>query len=140
MKPRSVLFACNWNTVRSPMAVGLLRRLDGGLRVESCGLYAGETVDPFAWAVMHEIGIDLEAHAPRTFADVEPGAFDLIIALTPEAGPPADALSARDSVPVEHWSIDDPALQEGSREQRLVAYRDARDELGRRLAERFGES
>ena len=138
MRERRVLFACNWNTVRSPMAAALLLRQDGDMTVESCGLSAGETVDPFAWAVMHELGLDLVDHRPRTFADVDPGDFDVIIALTAEAGPPADALGARGSVPVEHWPIGDPALQEGSREQRLLAYRDVRDDLLRRLAARFG--
>jgi hypothetical protein len=50
-EPRAVLFACNWNTVRSPMAAALLRQMGGGrIRVDSCGLQAGESVDPFAFA------------------------------------------------------------------------------------------
>ena len=133
---KSVLFACNWNTVRSPMAAALLRRLDGGLRVESCGLSAGETVDPFAWAVMHEVGVDLETHAPRSFDDVDPAAFDLVVTLTPEAHARAEA--AAGGVAVEHWPCADPAQQDGSREQRLLAYREVRDALQRRLDERFG--
>ena len=140
MAARRVLFACNWNTVRSPMAAALLLRLDGNMAVESCGLDAGQSVDPFAWTVMHELGLDLIDHRPRTFADVDPKDFDVIIALTREAGPPADALGRQGGVPVEHWPIEDPALREGSREQRLLAYRDVRDDLARRLAARFGKA
>ena len=136
-RPRSVLFACNWNTVRSPMAAALLRRFDVALRVESCGLLAGEALDPFAIAVMQEIGLGLEAHEPRSFSDLAPGAFDLVVTLTPEADVRAAAM-ARDAVTVEHWPTQDPAVEEGSREQRLLAYRQVRDQLEQRLKERFG--
>ena len=136
-RPRSVLFACNWNTVRSPMAAALLRRLDGALHVESCGLLAGEQADPFARAVMQEIGLELDDHEPRSFDALTPGAFDLVVTLTPEADIRAAAMS-REGVPVEHWPIEDPARQDGSREQRLLAYRQVRDELEQRLKERFG--
>ena len=136
-RPRSVLFACNWNTVRSPMAAALLRRLDGSLHVESCGLLAGEALDPFAIAVMQEIGLGLEEHEPRSFADLTPGAFDLVITLTPEADVHA-AVVAMAAVPVEHWPTEDPAVEDGSRDQRLLAYRQVRDELEQRLKERFG--
>ena len=136
-KPHSVLFACNWNAVRSPMAAALLRRIDGALHVESCGLLAGEEVDPFARAVMEEIGLELDDHQPKSFHALTPGAFDLVVTLTPEADARAAAL-AHDGVAVEHWPIEDPALQEGSREQRLLAYRQVRDALEQRLKARFG--
>jgi protein-tyrosine-phosphatase len=132
-----VLFACNWNTVRSPMAAALLRRIDPSLHVESCGLSAGEAVDPFAWAVMQELGVDMDGHEPRSFDALEPGAFDVVVTLTPEAEARAGAMG-RDGVELEHWPCEDPARQDGSREQRLLAYREVRDALDRRLRERFG--
>jgi len=79
----------------------------------------------------------LNAHAPRSFDDLPPGGFDVVVTLTPQAEARAAAL-ARDGAAVEHWPCEDPALQEGSREQRLLAYRQVRDALDRRLRERFG--
>ncbi|HTK35199.1 MAG TPA: low molecular weight phosphatase family protein [Caulobacteraceae bacterium] len=130
--PPVVLFACNLNRVRSPMAAALAQRL--GLGADSCGLSATDAVDPFLAAVMLEVGVDLSEHQPKTFADVNGETFDLIIALTPEA---RERL-AGSATPVEYWPTADPTLADGSREQRLDAYREVRRALQRRLSERFG--
>jgi protein-tyrosine-phosphatase len=39
---------------------------------------------------------------------------------------------------VEYWPTPDPSVIEGSREQRLDAYRDVRDMLMQRIKARFG--
>lgn len=137
-KPIAVLFACNLNRVRSPMAAALLRRRLGPRGfVDSCGLEPGETVDPFAAAAMAEIGLDLADHAPKGFEALDRGAFDLLIALTPEAHARAVALASGRSLAVEHWPTEDPTSEGGARAQRMEAYRRVRDELDRRVAERF---
>lgn len=131
---RSVLFACNHNAVRSPMAAALLVQLtDGRVQADSCGVLATEAVDPFAAAVMAEAGLDLSAHAPRRLESVA-GRHDLVVALTPEAEARAGQLSPDRT---EAWPIDDPTATDGSREQRLDAYRAVRDELRRRIQARF---
>ena len=83
-----MLFACGLNAVRSPMAAALLKQMLGGsLYVGSAGVRKGE-LDPFAIAAMDEIGIDIHAHRPITFEeleDLEGLNFDLIITLSPEA-------------------------------------------------------
>ena len=134
--PHSVLFACNLNRVRSVMAAALLDRTHGRrIVVDSCGLLPGEGIDPFAWAVMAEMGIDLTDHAPKTFKELDPRQFELVVALTPETERYGqDCLT---SVAQEYWPIPDPTVFEGAREQRLDAYRAVRDELAQRLAERF---
>ena len=77
--PGSVLFCCTANALRSPMAEGILKRLHGQrIFVDSAGLRA-EAMDPFAVAVMDEIGIDLARHRPKSFEDLEDSSFDLII-------------------------------------------------------------
>jgi hypothetical protein len=38
---------------------------------------------------------------------------------------------------VEYWPTPDPTAAEGSREQRLAAYREVREELMRRIRARF---
>lgn len=137
--PQAVLFACNHNRVRSPMAAALLRDWTGGrVRVDSCGLFGdGEEVDSFAAAVMAEIGLDLAEHGAKSFAVVQDEPFDLVVALSPEAHVRTLALKKDPRTAVEAWPIEDPALEQGSRDMRLEGYRRVRDDLRRRIAERF---
>lgn len=142
LRPGAVLFACNLNRVRSPMAEGLLRRLVGTrIYVDSCGLKpVGEDMagpDPFAQAVMAEIGIDLSDHVPKTFDQLNDSSFDLVISLTPESQHRAVELARGRAAEIEYWPTWDPTLAEGSREARLQAYREVRDALAVKIAARF---
>jgi protein-tyrosine-phosphatase len=150
--PGAVLFACNFNQVRSPMAESLLKQLVGDrIYVDSCGLKRPAMVhdevsdedvaagpDPFAVAVMAELDWDLARHRPKTFADLEDSSFDLVISLTPEAQHRSVELARGRAADIEYWPTFDPTLTDGSREARLAAYREVRDGLARRIAERFG--
>ncbi len=137
----AVLFACTMNAVRSPMAAALMRHLVrhlGGRQVyvESAGVRAGE-LDPLAVEAMDEIGLEIAAHKPRRFEDLEDGSFDLVITLSPEAQHKAMELTRTAATVVEYWPTMDPTAVEGSREQRLLAYRAVRDQLLERLKRRF---
>jgi protein-tyrosine-phosphatase len=138
--PQAVLFACGMNSVRSPMAAALLKQMLGGsLYVGSAGVRKGG-LDAFAAAAMEEIGIDIKAHRPMTFEeldDLEGLNFDLIVTLSPEAHHKALELTRTLAADVEYWPTADPTAIEGSREQRMNAYRDVRDQLLRRIRERF---
>ena len=135
--PDSVLFACSQNAIRSPMAEGLLKHLLGHrIYVDSVGVRAGE-IDPFAIAVMEEIGIDVSRHRSKAFDQLEDTSYDLIISLSPEAQHNAVELTRTMACDVEFWRILDPSLIEGSRETRLTVYREIRDQLQRRIQERF---
>ena len=138
--PQAVLFACGLNAVRSPMAAALLKQMLGGsLYIASAGVRKGE-LDPFAEAAMEEIGIDMHAHAPITFEeleDLEGLNFDLIVSLSPEAHHKALELTRTLAVEVEYWPTADPTVVEGSREQRLDAYRAVREHLIEKIRERF---
>ena len=150
--PGAVLFTCNFNQVRSPMAEALLKRLVGDrIYVDSCGLRRAAMVhddardelveagvDPFALAVLAELDCDLSRHRPKTFDDLEDSSFDLVISLTPESQHRAMELARSRSADIEYWPTGDPTLVDGSREARLEAYRAVRDTLARRIAERFG--
>lgn len=146
--PGAVLFACNLNRVRSPMAEALLKRLAGDrIYVDSCGLEAemddletkdGDGVDPFAAEVMAELGCDIAGHRPKTFEALAPDSFDLIVTLTREAQARAETLCRNRSAQVEYWPALDPTAAEGSRDARLAAYRAVRDALAARISERFG--
>jgi protein-tyrosine-phosphatase len=140
LRPQAVLFACGMNTVRSPMAAALLKQMLGNsLYVGSAGVRKGE-LDPFAIAAMEEIGIDIHAHRPVTFEeldDLEGLNFDLIVTLAPEAHHKALELTRTLAAEVEYWPTADPTAIEGSREQRLDAYREVRDQLLQRIRARF---
>jgi protein-tyrosine-phosphatase len=139
VQPKSVLFACSLNAVRSPMAEGLARAILGQrIYVDSAGL-STETLDPFAVAALAELGIDIRDHNTQGFDDLSIDEFDLVVALSPEALARAQELTRHSSVALEYWPTDDPtAEQSGSRENRLAAYRAVRDGLARRIRERFG--
>ena len=140
-RPQAVLFACGLNAVRSPMAAALFRHLFGrSSYVGSAGVRKGE-LDPFAVAAMEEIGLDIAKHRPATFEeleDLEGLNFDLIVTLAPEAHHKALDLTRTLALEVEYWPTADPTIVEGNREQRLDAYREVRDQLMRRIRERFG--
>jgi protein-tyrosine-phosphatase len=135
--PSSVLLACTFNSIRSPMAEALLKHLHGRhIYVDSVGVRAGQ-VDPFAVVVMDEIGIDISKHRTKAFDDLEDTSFDLVISLSPEAQHSAVELTRTMACEVEFWPTLDPTAVEGSREEMLDAYRTVRDQLRKRLLERF---
>ena len=139
-RPHAVLFACGMNCVRSPMAAALYRHLYGkSSYVASAGVKKGE-LDPFAVAAMDEMGLDISRHRPMTFAELDEWEglnFDLIVTLSPEAHHKALELTRTLAAEVEYWPTPDPTVAEGSREQRLDAYRTVRDQLLARIKQRF---
>lgn len=139
-RPHAVLFLCGHNIVRSVMASALTRQLYGkSIYVASAGVRKGEN-DPFTAAVMEEIGIDISRHRPKTLDEIDEYEglnFDLVISLSPEAHHKAMELTHSNALEVEYWPTPDPTAVEGSREQRLDAYRNVRDALMKRIRARF---
>src|SRR2546421_11401867 len=141
-RPQAVLFACGLNSVRSPMAAGLFKHYFGRTYVGSAGVRKGE-LDPFAVAAMEELGLDIAKHKPMTFEEMEDWEglnFDLIITLAPEAHHKALELTRTMAADVEYWPTPDPTGTEGSREQKLGAYRDVCDGLLLRIRKRFSRA
>ncbi len=141
--PTSVLFCCDHNAVRSPMAEGLLKQHCGAHPyVQSAGLVSDQDVDGFAIAVCAELGVDLDAHRTRTFGDLENrgealSRFDLVVALSPASAKAAQVHADQHGIPVEFWPISDPTGQGGHRDARLDRYRQTRDEIRARIASRW---
>lgn len=134
----SVLFACTYNMIRSPMAAGLLRHFLGHkIFVDSAGVRDADEIDPFVVAVMEELGIDLSRHVCKTFDELEDTSFDLIISLSPEAQHRAIEMTRTMACDVEFWPTFDPTLVDGNRQAMLEAYRKVRDGLLERVKERF---
>ena len=138
--PGRVLFCCNMNSVRSPMAEALGKLLFGdAIYFDSVGVRLG-SVDGFAIASMTEIDIDISHHDAKTFDDLEDTSFDLVISLTPEAQHKAVELTRTMAVDLEYWPSLDPTGIDGSREVMLDAFRQVRDDLQRRIEERFRDT
>jgi protein-tyrosine-phosphatase len=135
--PSAILFACTLNAIRSPMAAAIMHHYHGRQSyVASAGIEAGDP-DPFVGLIMDEIGIDLKKHRPHSFEDLEDSAFDLLITLSPEAKHRAAEMVRTMAIAVEDWTCADPSRVQGSREQILDSYRAVRDNLVKRILERF---
>lgn len=136
--PGAVLFCCTMNAIRSVMAEAIMKHLFGrAIYIESVGVRRGE-IDPFAVAVMDEIGIDIARHRSKSFEDLDDESFDLIISLSPESQHSAVEMTRNMACEVEFWNTFDPTYVEGSREVRMAAYREVRDSLTARIERRFG--
>ena len=135
--PKSLLFVCGKNAIRSPMAELLARKaLPPNIYVASAGVMRGER-DPFVDAVLQEEGLSLDNRQPRGLEELADGYFDLIVTLTPLAHHTVLERMRGFSVDVEYWPTPDPTLVTGSRDQIIAAYRDVRDRLKQQIARRF---
>lgn len=127
--PRSVLFMCGMNAIRSPMAEVLAKALlPPGTYIASAGVKTGER-DPFVDVVLDELGLTAGRHEPHTLDQLEDDYFDMIVTLAPEAHHTALELTRSMAVDVEYWPTADPTATRGTRDQIVAAYRDVRDHL-----------
>ncbi|MEL6643329.1 MAG: low molecular weight phosphatase family protein [Pseudomonadota bacterium] len=142
--PQSILFCCDHNAVRSPMAEGLMKKLYGQRAyVQSAGVKSDLEIDGFSIAVCDEIGVELHRHRSRSFDEMEQwgddlSGFDLVVALSPASQRKALELTRFFHLDVEYWPILDPTGLGETREEKLTSFREARDQIKRRLLDRFG--
>src|SRR5690554_5576678 len=137
MRPRSILFLCGMNAIRSPMAEAIARQvLPPSIFLASAGVRAGQR-DPFVDAVLAEKGLSLGDRQPQRLDDLEDAYFELIVTMAPEAHHAALELTRSVAVDVEYWPTADPSTASGTRERILEAYRDVRDRLEARIIARF---
>lgn len=143
--PQSVLFCCDHNAVRSPMAEGLMKKFYGtGTYVQSVGVKNDMEIDGFSIAVCRELEVELDRHRSRSFDEMEEwgddlGSFDLVIALSPASQRRALELTRFYHLDVEYWPILDPTGLGEGREAKLTQFRAARDQIVGRLIDRFGQ-
>ena len=140
---QSVLFCCDLNSVRSPMAEGICKKYHGfSMFVQSAGVSPKAEIDPFAVEVCEELGIKLKKHRSRSFKEMEAwgddiSSFDLIIALSPAAQRHALEYTRFFSLNIEYWKILDPTDIGDSRTLKLNAYRTTRDQILDHIIKRF---
>ena len=143
--PQSILFCCDHNAVRSPMAEGIMKKLYGtGTYVQSVGVINDLEIDGFSIAVCEEIDVELSRHRSRSFDEMEKwgddlSSFDLIVALSPASQRRALELTRLFHLTVEYWPILDPTGIGESREMKLVSYRQTRDQIVNKLKEKWGQ-
>lgn len=143
--PQSVLFCCDHNAVRSPMAEAIMKKFYGmGTYVQSVGVRNDMEIDGFCIAVCQEMDVELERHQSKSFDDLQDwgddlGSYDLVIALSPASQRRALDLTRYYHLDVEYWPIMDPTGLGETREAKLDAYRKARDQIIARLTDRWGE-
>ena len=142
--PQSILFCCDHNAVRSPMAEGLMKKFYGSKTyVQSAGVLADKDIDGFSIAVCAELDIELARHKSRSFDEMqklgdELSSFDLIVALSPASQTEAAKITRFYALQVDYWPIIDPTGIGEGRKENLVSYRKARDQIIERLITKFG--
>lgn len=142
--PQSVLFCCDHNAVRSPMAEGIMKQLYGtDTYVQSAGLKNDLEIDGFAISVCQEIGVELSRHRSRSFEELEElgeqlSSFDVVIALSPASHAKAEELTRLFHLELQYWPIPDPTGKGETRNSKMDAYRLSRDAILARLKEAWG--
>jgi len=143
--PQSVLFCCDHNAVRSPMAEGIMKKFYGSdTYVQSVGVKGDMEIDGFSITVCKEIGVELARHRTRSFDEMEQwgddlSSFDLIVALSPASQRRALELTRVFHLDVLYWPIMDPTGLGETRAAKMDAYRQTRDQIISHLKERWGE-
>ena len=137
------MFCCDHNAVRSPMAEGLAKSLLGTrVFLQSAGIHSEMDIDGFSIAVCAELGVDISSHNSKSFDEIEESgedidSYDLVIALSPAAQRRALEYTRDFALEVEYWPTLDPTGLGETRERKLEAYRQCRDQLKARLIARF---
>lgn len=111
--------------------------------VQSAGVKNDMHVDGFAIAVCKEIGVEISEHQSRSFEEMQAwgddlGGFDLIIALSPASQRLALEMTRVFHLDVEYWPIMDPTGLGETREVKLNAYRQTRDQIVTQIIARWG--
>ena len=141
---QSVLFCCDHNAIRSPMAEGIFKKMYGKkIFVQSAGVKHDTEIDGFAITVCSEINVTLARHQARSFDEMEKwgddiSSFDLIIALSPAAQRAALEYTRYFSLEIEYWPILDPTGLHEDRPSILEAFRITRQQITDRIINRFG--
>jgi arsenate reductase len=128
----NILFMCVANSARSQLAEGFARQVFPNAQVESAGSHPGK-LNPYAVAVMKEIGIDISRHYSKSIDELSPKfivGLDYVITLCAEEVCPTMVSKAQKL----HWPHPDPATKEPLPEaEALQRFRIARDAIRVRL-------
>ena len=142
-QPTSILFCCDHNSIRSPIAEGLMKKHFGtSIYVQSVGVESEKEIDGFTIAVCKEIGVELSKHQVRNFDEMEALGdhmieFDLVVALSAASYNKATTLINNVKLKVEYWQVGDPVFSSERREDKLIIYREIRDQIDNLISAKF---
>lgn len=126
-----VLFLSDGGPELAAMAASLLEaRHPRRFAIYSTGMEA-YPVSPEAIGVMRDIGLDISARPLTTLGDFNSIRFDHVVTLCEQVD--NSCLNFPRDQDVTHWQIADPSLVQGTDEQVLEAYRQAREALAVRV-------
>ena len=128
-----MLFLCTHNSARSQMAEGLLRHLAGDrFEAMSAGTEA-TSVRPLAVQAMEEVGIDISGQGSKSLERYLGEQFGYVVTVCDDANEACPFFPGAERRL--HWSFEDPSRAEGSEEDRLAAFRSARNRIRERIEE-----
>ena len=122
-----VLILCTGNSCRSQMAHGFLQSFDKSLEVYSAGTNPALQVNPQAIQVMHEMGIDISTHTPKSVGIYLNDEWDYVITVCGGANETCPMFVGKVGKRL-HIGFDDPAHSTDINEFRRV-----RDEIKSKL-------
>lgn len=128
LQPRSILFLCHANSVRSQMAEALARHLlPTTVQVQSAGSVSSY-VHALARQVLDELDLDTAELHSKSVTTIDPAPIEAVITLCDEQSCPVFLGHARRV----HWPIQDPSSAFAVASA-LEAFRACRDEIARRI-------
>jgi arsenate reductase len=124
---KRILILCTGNSARSQMAEGLLRH-DAGDRFEvlSAGTNPSQ-VRPEAVAVMREVDIDISDQHSKSVDEFTGENFDYVLTVCDHAKESCPIFPGK-TITI-HRNFEDPAVVQGSEEERFAVFRRLRDEI-----------
>jgi len=128
-----VLFLCTGNSARSQMAEAFLRKYGGDrFEVYSAGLDPAKGIHPLTIKVMEERGFDMQGHYAKDIAQylgkVHFGYLITVCDRAEQNCPIFPGMGQR-----LHWSFEDPVAFQGTEEEKLAKFREARDQIEARV-------
>jgi len=136
-----VLFVCVHNSARSQIAEALLQKYGGkDFKVESAGLEPGE-LNPLAIEVMKDEELDISGNKTKSVFDFfqQGRIYNFVITVCDE--------SQKERCPIFpgrvtrlHWSFQDPAVIEGTQEEKLAAAKRIKDKIKAKIKEFIAET
>jgi len=134
-----VLFLCTGNSARSQMAEAFLRESAGDIyEAHSAGLEP-KGINPYTIRVMQEIGIDVSGQRSKGVDEyLGKVLFQYLITVCDHAEKNCPTVWPGVNQRM-HWSFEDPAAFEGSDEEKLAKFRQARDQIEAKIKDWLNE-
>ena len=134
---KRVLVLCTGNSCRSQMAEGWVNHLLGDRwEASSAGTAPAARVHPLAVRAMAEAGVDISGGRPEHVGVYLDQPWDLVVTVCESAQETCPAFPR--PVPKLHIPFFDPALAEGTDDEKMAVFRRVRDEIRGRLVPEVG--